>query len=228
MTIRCIAFDFDGTLVQSNRIKRSCFYETVSDVPGGAAVLDDLHDEGFSGDRYDVFRELCHRLDLAGEDRAMDLAQRYGDLCRKGVLECDEVPGAARTLDELKQSDLSLYIVSATPQADLVPIVSGRGLTPYFKAVLGRPVTKAEHLRAIMEQEQLRPRSLVMVGDGVDDQVAAIAADCHFIAVTDDPMVPLDGNHASIRDLRQLKPALAEVEAPVGGQVRFAQRHNIP
>ena len=44
-----VAFDFDGTLVRSNRIKRDCFYETLADVPGGAAVLDGLFAERYGG-----------------------------------------------------------------------------------------------------------------------------------------------------------------------------------
>lgn len=213
MKIRVIAFDFDGTLVRSNRIKRTRLYDTVAGVPMAATILDDMHNKGFSGDRYDIFRELCHRLDLEGDARAERLVRVYGELCRQSLIECDEVPGATAALGELKQSNTSLYIVSATPQADLVPIVWDRGLAPCFEAILGRPTGKVKHLEAIMEKEQAQADSLVMIGDGKDDQAAAIAIGCHFIAVRDDPLIPLDGNHLAIEDLHDLKSALATIEA---------------
>jgi phosphoglycolate phosphatase len=216
MSYRCIAFDFDGTLVRSNQVKRIRLYDTVADIPAAAAILDDMHDEGLPGDRYDIFRELCRRLDLRGDLKAEQFVHRYGQLCHQSLLECDEVPGALAALGELKQSERSLYIVSATPQVDLVPIVSGRGLTPFFKAILGRPTGKVEHLEAILRTEQLQPKSLVMIGDGKDDQAAAIAIGCHFIAVTDDPLAPLSGDHVAIDDLRQLQSALAKLENQPG------------
>lgn len=210
--ISCIVFDFDGTLVRSNRIKRTRLYDAVADIPKAAAILDEMHNEGLTGDRYDIFRNLCRRLDLRGEERANELAHAYGELCRQSLTECDEVPGASATLDDLKQTCISLYIVSATPQIDLIPIVSNRGLTPYFRAVLGRPTGKEEHLEEIMGKEQLPANSLLVIGDGKDDQAAAIAVGCHFIAVTDDPLVCLNGNHMAIQDLRHLKSALAAIE----------------
>jgi phosphoglycolate phosphatase len=212
MMIGAVAFDFDGTLVRSNRIKRQAFYDAVADIPAAAAVLDALHEEGFSGDRYALFHEVCRRLDpvsLPGErERAVLLAKRYGELCRESIARCDEVPGAGAALEALRRQDIPLYLVSATPQIDLRPIVRDRGLEATFSAVFGRPVGKQAHLRAILKESGLSPESLVMVGDGRDDQSAAAAVRCHFIAVTDAPVAPIEGAGISIPDLRQLREAL--------------------
>ena len=40
MNISCIAFDFDGTLIRSNRIKRTRLYDTVADIPLAAEILE--------------------------------------------------------------------------------------------------------------------------------------------------------------------------------------------
>jgi len=210
--IRCIAFDFDGTIVRSNQIKRMRLYDATADIIGASEILDDLHNESFKGDRHDIFRELRRRLNREDRDWTSELVQLYGELCRKSLLDCCEVPGTTAALSELKNSGKSLYIVSATPQANLIPIVADRGLGKYFKAVLGRPTGKIEHLRAILQKENLPAESFVLVGDGVDDQAAAKAVGCHFIAVTDDPLEPLSGGHLEIAEMHQLNNALAEIE----------------
>ena len=206
--IRCVVFDFDGTLVRSNRIKKLRLYDTVADIPRASIVLDALHSEDFKGDRYDIFRELCRRLDLKTDDQADRLAHIYGELCHQSLIECSEVPGASVALEELRTKGVPLYIVSATPQINLLPAITARALEPYFKGVLGRPIGKIEHVRAIMEFEQLDSKSLVIVGDGRDDLDTAAAVKCHFIAVNDDPLEPLTGDHIAIHDLTHLTSAL--------------------
>ena len=212
MNISCIAFDFDGTLIRSNRIKRTRLYDTVADIPLAAEILDDMHEENFIGDRYEIFQELCGRLGLEDKENAKNLIRIYGNLCHQSLIECEEIPGTTVAIKDLKQSGVSLYIVSATPQLDLVPIVKCRGLTPYFQAVLGRPTGKIEHLKAIMKAEQIDAGSLVMIGDGMDDLTAAKAIGCHFIAITDDPLVPLSGDHIAVPDLENIKSAFAGIK----------------
>lgn len=83
--IRVIAFDFDGTIVDSNSIKRSAFYEVVADIPGAALALDRILISPESGDRHDVF----HALDALLRPTNIDpetLARAYGAKCEAGIL----------------------------------------------------------------------------------------------------------------------------------------------
>lgn len=207
---RHVAFDFDGTLVRSNRIKRDCFHEAVADLPGAAAVLDALFAGGFEGDRHALLGELVRRLrasGAAGVPDAAALVERYGRACRARIAAAPEVPGARAALMALAQSGARLYLVSATPQAPLAEVAADRGLAGFFDRVLGGPTGKAEHLRAIMAERGIGADGLVLVGDGGDDQAAARAVGCRFVAVTDEPKAPLTGVGESIPDLTGL-PAL--------------------
>ena len=83
-----VALDFDGTLVRSNQIKRDCFHETLADVPGAAAILDDLFASGYRGDRLALFGEVARRLGpggMIGVPESDELAASYGRLCRERI-----------------------------------------------------------------------------------------------------------------------------------------------
>ena len=53
---------FDGTLVESNEIKRRVFYEVTEDIIGAASVLDEFFSASYSGDRYNIFDLLIKNL----------------------------------------------------------------------------------------------------------------------------------------------------------------------
>ncbi len=214
-----VVFDFDGTLVRSNQIKRDCFYETLADVPGGAAILDGLFADRYRGDRFALFHEVVRRL---GPGRAAaipspgTLAGHYGKLCRERVAGAPEVPGAAAALTRLSKAGTRIYLISATPQQPLEQLVSDRGLARFFELVLGGPTGKPAHLRRVIEARGIEATDIVMVGDGHDDQAAAVQAGCRFIAVTDQPTVPFGDVETSIADLRGLPEALGLASAAEG------------
>lgn len=202
-----VAFDFDGTLVRSNAIKRDCFYEGVAGLPGAAEVLDELFANGFQGDRHAVFAEVVGRLDAAGArdlPDPSDLAAAYGRSVHARIAGAPEVPGARDALARLKAAGKRLFLISATPQAPLEAVVEARGLLRFFDALLGAPTGKAEHLRRIMQTDGHAAKEIVMVGDGRDDQEAAALIGCRFIAVTAEPKEPLTDVETSIPDLRPL------------------------
>jgi len=214
-----VVFDFDGTLVRSNRIKRDCFHETLADVPGGAAILDDLFASHYRGDRFALFREVVRRL---GPDCVLEpdeLAARYGRLCRIWIGIAPEVPGAGTALSRLAEAGVRMFLISATPQQALDEVVADRGLTGFFDLVLGAPTGKTAHLCRVIETCGITAADIVMVGDGHDDLAAAADVGCRFIAVTDQPTVPFGDVETSIPDLRGL-PEVLGLTSPAEGLPR--------
>jgi phosphoglycolate phosphatase-like HAD superfamily hydrolase len=214
-----VVFDFDGTLVRSNRIKRDCFHETLADVPGGAAILDDLFASHYRGDRFALFREVVRRL---GPDCVLEpdeLAARYGRLCRIRIGTAPEVPGAGTALSRLAEAGVRMFLISATPQQALDEVVADRGLAGLFDLVLGAPTGKSAHLCRVIETCGITAADIVMVGDGHDDLAAAADVGCRFIAVTDQPTVPFGDVETSIPDLRGL-PEVLGLTSPAEGLPR--------
>jgi phosphoglycolate phosphatase-like HAD superfamily hydrolase len=186
---RCVVFDFDGVLVDSNALKRDAYFTIFRSVPGSAHVVDDTLRHPIDGDRHDTIRSILEGLVRAGTLRPEDagegaiatFANRYNDICEEAVRRAPEMEHSTWVLQQLA-SVCSLYINSATPEEPLRRIVSGRNLAPYFKDVFGRPATKIENLRKIIDRERVRPEEMVFVGDGANDYEAAQTCGCTFIA----------------------------------------------
>ena len=209
--IRLVLFDFDGTLVDSNALKRACMRATVADLPGGLAALAQARRLG--GNRYKLFAEVARLLDPAGEPgviarRGRALAAAYTRCCARAIAAAPERRGARSALAALKARGIKIWLNSATPHRDLLAIVRGRGLLPWFEGVLGGPASKTTNLRAALAAERVAPRQALLVGDGPDDLEAARALGTFFVAITAEDRVPGKGPFA-MRDLARL-PALVD------------------
>lgn len=177
--IQAIVFDFDGTLIDSNEIKLSAFYEVTAHILGAGAELDRIFQYPNRGDRYDIFAALQARL---GSD-ATNLTKAYGERCERVILDKLAKSQVTEILDKLEAEGRKLFIASATPEVNLVAMLDKSELVTRFEGIYGRPAGKSEILRRIMEEHELQPSAMVMVGDGEDDLRGAKEFGCRFVGI---------------------------------------------
>jgi phosphoglycolate phosphatase len=176
-------FDFDGTLMQSNAIKREAFFTAISDRPDAIETLRHILDGPSPGDRYAVFRELERRRpDIDATERT----RAYGDISARAILEAKEVTGANALLKTLHDRGAAAVINSATPQAPLREVVAQLQFAPWISSVHGGPATKAENARQALSGLGKDPQDAVVIGDGENDCACARELDCAFIAIDSD------------------------------------------
>jgi phosphoglycolate phosphatase len=189
--IHCIAFDFDGTLVDSNEIKRKTFFDVSCRFIGGEKIMDSALSDSGVGDRYSVFEIFSRKMTSIHKNdqiNASHLVEEYTILCEKKISQAPEMDGIWYALPALADSGIKLVISSATPEATLRRIVSIRKLANFFSHVFGAPETKEEHIMKIMHYFQCGPKQIVYVGDSEIDQAAAKNQGCHFIGVGKDKL----------------------------------------
>ena len=121
--VRAFIFDFDGTLVESNHVKRSAFFAVADGIAGAAPILERILAQPDCGDRYDIFKKLVVDLGDNGLD-AGRLVDDYGAFCEREILDLLKTPRIMPLLDGLKAKGYALFIASATPEVDLVPLVA--------------------------------------------------------------------------------------------------------
>jgi phosphoglycolate phosphatase len=182
-------FDFDGTLVESNAIKREAYYQVFASHPASRAVLDRILRENPGDDRYGIIRKTSEALfarrsagktDAAALPAPTELAAAYGHICEEHIALCAAVPGALEAITGLADHH-PLYVDSATPEVALRRAVQRRGWAHLFRDLLGGPRTKVENLERVAARESLPPNAILLVGDGPPDLAAAREFGCPFV-----------------------------------------------
>jgi phosphoglycolate phosphatase-like HAD superfamily hydrolase len=194
--IRCVVFDFDGTLVDSNHIKRDAFLDIADRYATGRETMTRIIDEPTAGTREKVFETFAAELGIGMDARAAavsDLVRDYTDRCFGEIGRAAEIDGARATLGRLKGDGLRLFISSATPQGPLRDVVVARGLAPLIDGVFGAPGSKAYHVRHIRRVTGLQAAEILYVGDSDADSRAATETDCRFAAMV------LNGSRLTVR-----------------------------
>jgi phosphoglycolate phosphatase len=183
--IETVVFDFDGTLVDSNAIKRQGFFSVVAHHPDGEALMRRALVE-IDGDRRAIFDAYVAMQAATNPSQVLDAASLAGEYSARvdaGVAAAAEMPGATALLEGLRLHGKHLYLSSATPVASLQRIVERRGWSQLFDAVFGAPQSKRSTLQRIRAATAAPSSTLAVVGDGADDRESAAALGCPFFAV---------------------------------------------
>ena len=190
--IKCVVFDFDGTLVDSNEIKRETFFEIARPWDPTGEVVAAVFERWPAADRYAKTRRIAEALidrkllpaDASLEDWASRLADDYTARCEAAIARCREMPGTTAALERLSDTGRLLFINSATPAIPLRQLMALRNWGHFFQAVYGAEATKAENLLNIARATGAERTEMVHVGDQLDDQNGAEQFGCHFVAMT--------------------------------------------
>jgi phosphoglycolate phosphatase-like HAD superfamily hydrolase len=181
--LRAAFFDFDGVILESADVKTTAFGMIFADRGREVARRFLEHHIANAGrSRYEKFawayehlfnEELC-------DDEMARLDAVFSGLVDAELATCAFVPGAVACLRELS-GEVPCMLVSATPERDLLRIAVSRGVHSYFTDICGSPITKVEHVGAILERRALDPRHCVFVGDTPADFGAASAHAIPFV-----------------------------------------------
>ncbi len=209
-----IFFDFDGVLVDSTPIKVEAFTRLYSEeAPDEVGpIMDYLNgQEGIS--RVEKIREV-HRdflgIDLT-EDELATLAGRYSGMVVDAVVACPAVAGAEAFI-EAHAGRIPLFVVTGTPEPEILGIVERRGMGGWFTAVRGSPPRKPPIIRELLAEHGLNGGRCVFIGDASFDWESATGTGLNFIGrVPEGEASPFPPGTVTVRDLTDLPRFLNDV-----------------
>lgn len=182
MHLRCVIFDMDGTLTETNRLIFDSFNHIVKKYRG--RTMPDHEITALFGPP-----EEGALVKIVGEERLETAMAEYLEFYRKHHHTLARmVPGMKEVLDDIRQAGRIIALFTGKGIHTTTITLEECGIKDYFDAIVtGNDVLEhkpsAEGIRKIMEQFHLDRGEVLMVGDAVSDVKAAREAGIPIAAV---------------------------------------------
>lgn len=203
--LAALAFDFDGTLVESVGIKDAAFAAIYADHPERLAEIMAYHRAHNHTVRFIKFEHIhCNILGLPYTDVVReDLSRRFSEAVYQAIVDAPWVPGAQEILARHK-GRVPLFLVSMSPGEEFRRILAARGLADTFDGVYDSSWNKTTALADILRRTGASPAQAAYVGDTEEDRACALEAGIRFLGRNSGrPLPPGTEVHADMRGVLQ-------------------------
>lgn len=182
--IKALIFDFDGVVLESADIKTEAFeilFESIYPNHVKEIVAHHLKNKGIS--RLVKIKHAYENIIKTplSKEQEQELAKRFSEIVLNKVINAPFVPGAFEFIEQYHKI-YPIYIATGTPEEEILYIASKRGLTKYFKEILGSPAKKTEIIIDILTRYGYSPDEVIFIGDATTDMLAASKTGLHFAA----------------------------------------------
>ncbi|MFN7023542.1 MAG: HAD family hydrolase [Pseudorhizobium sp.] len=219
MTAPLVIFDLDGTLIDTAPDLIASLNYTIAAADLAPVTFDDLTHLVGQGARVMIRRAFELRGHEIGEPEVEPLLHRFLYHYKR------EMPGASQpysgldeALDRLSEAGFNAAVCTNKLEELALPLLEKLGLSNRFPVVTGGDTfafrkPDARHILGTIERAGSDPAKSLMIGDSINDILAARNAAIPSIAVTfgysDVPVVDLQPDHV-IEDFSQLTAELVE------------------
>ena len=190
--IRGVAFDLDGTLVDTALGLSQAMDRTLYALELPAAGEENV--EKWIGNGADVLVQRALTWALKGQEpqfeRRLMARKLFDNFYAQTVDEGSFLfPGVTSTLAVLAENGLPMGLVTNKPTPFVMPLLEKLGIATYFQVVIGGDDVEnkkphPEPLFKVMEKLNLSAEALLFVGDSRNDILAAQAAGCPCVGMT--------------------------------------------
>ncbi|EKG2506127.1 phosphoglycolate phosphatase [Vibrio vulnificus] len=191
--IKLIAFDLDGTLLDSVPDLAVAADQATRAV--GFPGVTELQVRDYVGNGADILigRALSQSLTINPElsdELRTEARELFDDFYQQTGHKLSHLyPTVKETLKELHQAGFTLALVTNKPSKFVPDVLQQHGIADYFVDVLGGdsfPEKKPNPiaLNWLMEKHQIQPTEMLMVGDSKNDILAAKNAGCASFGLT--------------------------------------------
>jgi phosphoglycolate phosphatase-like HAD superfamily hydrolase len=180
--ISSIFFDFDGVLVDSVPLKLKAYQEIFR--PYGEDVvleITNFHLANGGIDRYKKIQHVLQKFSLP-VSHVNILADQFAGLVKEKVIQANPIEPMINLAIDL-HSQIPIFIVSGTPEIELIEIVKARKWDSYFREIKGSPMTKPMIINTLLENYKLENSKCVFIGDATTDFLSARECGLFFLGV---------------------------------------------
>jgi len=215
-SVIALILDCDGVILESVSAKTDAFRELFSFAPEYVDEIVAYHLDNGGMSRFEKFKHIYSHIlkKPLSNKRFEELSNEFSSIVYQKVMDSPFVDGSMEFLERY-HNIIPLYVVSATPEKELIEVLKGRGIIHFFKEVYGSPEKKKVHLKNIIQKLHGSPESVLFVGDAKNDYDAGRGVGIRFIARIQpgepDRFCNLPGIEFRIKDLHDLNHYLRDL-----------------
>ncbi|MDH4411828.1 MAG: phosphoglycolate phosphatase [Rhizobium sp.] len=189
MTATTIVFDLDGTLIETAPDLVESLNHTIAARDLAPVGYEDLTHLVGQGARVMIQRAFALRGAPLADDDIPALLDRFIDHYEAGMPgKSRPYPGLVDALDRLKGAGYTLAVCTNKMERLAVPLLERLELTAYFEAIAGGDTfafrkPDPAHILATVERAGGQPGKVLMIGDSINDILAARNGNIPSIAV---------------------------------------------
>lgn len=173
--IEAVIFDFDGVILDSEKIKDDGFRQIFKEFDKEAVeCLVAFHKDNGGLSR---FVKIAYMFEtILKKEITDDIIMRYADSFSRIMFSQLTNPDflIKQSMDFIKeQSNVPKHIASGTEQNELRSLVKSLGISEYFISVYGSPADKGDNVAKIVSEGGYSSSDVIMIGDSMQDYKAA-------------------------------------------------------
>mgnify|MGYP001061018430 FL=1 len=153
--IKCVIFDMDGVIIDSEEIHKKAYYETFESV--GVTVSEDLYKTLTGSSTINAFQKLVHHfnLDLNPEDLVLNKRKRYVNFFENDPT-LHLVKGVEALIKHCYNQGMTLVLASSSAMVNINRVFDRFDLHQYFTAkISGADLTASKPHPEIFEKAAL-------------------------------------------------------------------------
>ena len=179
---KAIIWDFDGVIKDSVELKGEAFKKLFEDQK--IDIKNKIYEHHYINGGISRFKKLQKYLDWSSyENNIKNLnlfAKKFSELVVKEVISANYIDGIENYLRR-NHNRQKFYLVSATPEEEILKITQKLEIFDYFKTIIGHPKTKEEGFELILNESGIDNDDFIVIGDSFSEYNAAKKYSLKFV-----------------------------------------------
>lgn len=182
--IKVIFWDFDGVLMDSNRVRDMGFEHVLAKFPKDQVdQLIAFHKSNGGLSRYVKFRYFFEeiRKENVSDNQILFWADRFSHIMKESLVNPELLIDETFSFVKENQGKYIMHITSGSDQEELLFLCKSMRIDHFFSSIHGSPKSKTEWVKELLEVHSYNTSECVLIGDSINDFEAALTNKIKFI-----------------------------------------------